>query len=204
MAIRVALSHRTRYAYARPVGISPQTIRLRPAPHTRTPIHSYSLRIEPGKHFLNWQQDPYGSRAREDLGVRRDRRSRGGPRGVRPFQLLRRAVRGTVPLRVRGTIEARARPFLDDGARFAEAYRLSREARSNAAADGGFSRRYEPRALSRRRIRDPARAGCSDAGADAVAPARFVSRLELAARACAASAGDRGAFRIGIFDPAHA
>ncbi len=61
MAIRVALNHSTRYAYDRPVNLSPHVIRLRPAPHCRTPILSYSLKITPGSHYINWQQDPYSN-----------------------------------------------------------------------------------------------------------------------------------------------
>lgn len=61
MTIRVALHHVTHYTFDRPVGLSPHEIRLRPAAHSRTPIESYSLQIQPDKHFLNWQQDPYGN-----------------------------------------------------------------------------------------------------------------------------------------------
>ncbi len=61
MAIRVALSHRTTYRFDRHVGLGPHEIRLRPAPHCRTPILSYSLSVKPEPHFRNWQQDPYGN-----------------------------------------------------------------------------------------------------------------------------------------------
>jgi uncharacterized protein (DUF2126 family)/transglutaminase-like putative cysteine protease len=63
MSIRVALNHRTTYQYDRPIEISPHVVRLRPAPHCRTPILSYSLRVRPEQQFLNWQQDPNGNYA---------------------------------------------------------------------------------------------------------------------------------------------
>ena len=61
MAIQVAVTHRTEYKYDRPVALGPHLIRLRPASHTRTPVLSYSLKLSPAQHLLNWQQDPYGN-----------------------------------------------------------------------------------------------------------------------------------------------
>ena len=70
MSIRAAVLHRTEYTYDRAVDLGPQVIRLRPAPHARTPVSGYAMkltlehgsstggkphRVEP---FVNWQQDP--------------------------------------------------------------------------------------------------------------------------------------------------
>ncbi len=61
MSIHVALNHVTHYRYDRRVNLSPQVVRLRPAPHCRTRILSYSLRVEPATHFINWMQDPFAN-----------------------------------------------------------------------------------------------------------------------------------------------
>lgn len=61
MTIRVAIHHKTHYSFDRAVNIQPHIVRLRPAPHSRTPVTSYSFKALPGDHFINWQQDPFGN-----------------------------------------------------------------------------------------------------------------------------------------------
>ncbi len=61
MTIKVALNHKTKHSYDQPIQLTPHIFRLRPAAHSRTPVTSYSLKITPENHFINWQQDPFGN-----------------------------------------------------------------------------------------------------------------------------------------------
>ena len=119
--IHVALEHRTSYLFDRSVRLSPHVVRLRPAPHCRTPVLAYSLKVEPEQHFINWQQDPFGNYlarlvfpepARRliitvDLVADLD--------GDQPVRLLRRGLRPELPLHLRGGAGPELGPYLQSG-----------------------------------------------------------------------------------------
>ena len=120
MAIRVALQHRTTYRFDRNVGLGPHEIRLRPAPHCRTPILGYSLNVAPDKYFLNWQQDPYGNWVARLVftepadRARHPRRPDGRHDGHQSVRLLRRAVRRSRAVHLRAGASAKELiPFLE-------------------------------------------------------------------------------------------
>ena len=112
MTLHVALTHRTAYHYDRVIGMAPQVIRLRPAPHCRTPILSYSLNLEPKLHFINWQQDPFANYCarvvlpEKTRPLRRHGRSRGRHGGDQSVRLLRRGERQGLAVRLRARAQA--------------------------------------------------------------------------------------------------
>jgi uncharacterized protein (DUF2126 family)/transglutaminase-like putative cysteine protease len=117
--MKIALEHRTTYRFARPIAIGPHVIRLRPAPHARTPIEAYSLTISPADHFLNWQQDPFGnylaravfpSKASEleiTVGLVADLRA------INPFDFFIEEYAETYPFRYPDDLAADLKPYLD-------------------------------------------------------------------------------------------
>ena len=123
VAIHVALNHVTSYRYDRSVGLSPQLVRLRPAPHCRTPILSYSLRVTPEQHFVNWQQDPQSNYLARLVFPEKVRELRVEVDLVaemavyNPFDFFLEPHAEHVPFRVRGLAGARAPALPAQGGR---------------------------------------------------------------------------------------
>ncbi|MBL8230231.1 MAG: transglutaminase family protein [Bryobacterales bacterium] len=119
MSIRVALHHQTTYEYDRLVGLSPQIVRLRPAPHARTPILSYSLKVEPKTHFLNWQQDPQGNFLARFVFPEKTTRFQvtvdllAEMTVINPFDFFLDEAAETFPFRYEDWLTSELRPFLE-------------------------------------------------------------------------------------------
>ena len=118
MAIRVALHHESSYHYERPVSLGPQTIRLRPAPHCRTPILSYSLELIPAGSNLSWQFDPLANHVARaifphktaEFSVRMNLLADLTP--VNPFAFLLEPEAATAPFLYRAETARILEPFL--------------------------------------------------------------------------------------------
>lgn len=136
MAIRVALHHVTDYRYDRLVSLSPQVIRLRPAPHCRTPICSYSQKVLPKDHFVNWQQDPFGNyQARLDFQeLTRNFRIEidlvAEMVAINPFDFFLTEYAEHVPFRYEASLLADLKPYMEcepQGQRFEKVFKRFRQ-----------------------------------------------------------------------------
>ena len=212
MSIHVALEHRTRYRFDRRSGLAPHVVRLRPAPHCRTPILSYSLTVEPSDHFVNWQQDPFGNfvarlvfpeKATElsivvdlvaDLTV------------INPFDFFLEPEAESYPVRLRPRLRRdlapvpRVRPvgpLLEEW--LAEVGRCPPDGMPTVDFLVGINQRLQ----ARHRLHDPHGAGRADARRDAGPGARLVPRQRLAARAGPAPPRSGRPVRVGLPRAAH-
>ena len=119
MSIQVAIRHRTEYEYERLIDLGPQVIRLRPAPHCRTPVLSYSLKVLPTDHFLNWQQDPHGNYLARLLFTNKVRKLSvdveviADMTVINPFDFFLEADSEEYPIRYERDVEADLKPFLE-------------------------------------------------------------------------------------------
>ncbi len=119
MAIHVALHHKTHYRYDRSINLGPQTVRLRPAPHCRTPILAYSLKIQPANHFINWQQDPQANylarlvfpEPTTEFSVEVDLVAEMAV--YNPFDFFLEPYAENIPFSYEQTLERELRPFLE-------------------------------------------------------------------------------------------
>jgi transglutaminase-like putative cysteine protease len=198
MTVRVALRHRTHYRYDRLVRLGPQVVRLRPAPHSRTRVTSYSIRVSPSEHFENWQQDPHGNwllrlvfpeKVREleldvDLVLELD--------AINAFDFFLEPEADFLPLEYEPATRRELEPFLATGAGGPLIDDLVKSPETERASNGGFFGRAQSNDSRAHALRDSTRTGRAVARRNTRAAERLLSRFSLAARASASSTGPRG------------
>ena len=214
MSIRVALTHTTRYRYDRAVTLAPHVVRLRPAPHSRTIIPSYSLRIKPEEHFLNWQQDPFGNhqarlaftRPARELTVEVDLIA--DMATINPFDFFVESYAENYPFVYEPALAAELAPYREPVVAGPRVAALVDELRAGQATAG--RRNIDVlvdinRELSRRLRYDiRMEPGVFEPEETHGARPRVVPRLRLAGGGDHAPPRLRRALRVGVFDPAQA
>ena len=210
LSIHVALNHVTHYRYDRRVALSPHMVRLRPAPHSRTRILSYSLSIEPARHFINWQQDPesnYLARVvfpdrTEQLRIEVDLIAEMAV--LNPFDFFLEPHAENFPFNYEAGEASELAPVSGPTSGDSAAGELPRVDSPQESRHHRFSRRPEHAPVAGHPLPDPHGTGRADAGNNARQRLRILPRFELAVGAAPAKPGTGQPLRVGLPHPAHA
>ncbi len=202
MSIRVAIHHKTEYRYDRLVSLGPHLVRLRPAPHTRTPVHRYALHIEPEEHFINWQQDPFGNFVARLVFPERTRKFSvevdliADMVTINPFDFFVDPSATHYPFRYEPQLAKELTPYFETARAGPAADEVSGRDSPRQARDQRLPGRPQPRPAAAHRLSDPHGARGANLRADAGTGQGLVPRQRLAAGADSAPPGAGRALRL--------